>query len=108
MECDELRSASIGSDRRQTHARGMGMHRIENGAGQISAGDFSHVRDHIGHFQEDEEPDQLVDGQTIALSKIQAGGGTGDSGRDVTGGPVAKAGPAICGVRHERRRMGGY
>ena len=69
----EPRSTSSRSERWLAQARVEGTYRFGSGATLIPMADFSHARDVMGSFQEGKDPDELVGGQTIALSKLQLG-----------------------------------
>ena len=63
----------FGSERWLAQARVEGTYRFESGATLIPLADFSHARDVMGRFHDGDDPDRLVDGQTIALCKLQIG-----------------------------------
>ena len=67
------RNASLDSERWLAQARVEGTYRFDGGATLIPLADFSHARDVMEAFREDGGSDELVDGRTIALSKLQMG-----------------------------------
>ena len=73
MEGGNPRSASFGSERWLAQARVEGTYRFESGATLVPLADLSHVRDVMEAFRASDDPDKLIDGQTIAVSKLQVG-----------------------------------
>ena len=67
------RSASFDSDRWLAMARVEGTYPLDNGATLIPLAEFSHVRDEMEPFQEESGSEEMVAGQTIALTNLQIG-----------------------------------
>ena len=67
------RSASFDSERWLVQARVEGTYPLGSGATLIPLADLSHARDGMEPFLASDDPDNLIDGQTIAVSKLQLG-----------------------------------
>ena len=67
------RSASFDSERWLAQARVEGTYLPGSGATLIPLADLSHARDGMEPFLASDDPDNLIDGQTIAISKLQLG-----------------------------------
>ena len=73
IDGDDPRSASVDSERWLVQARVEGTYRFGGGATLIPLADISHARDEMGTFTASDDPAEMLDAQTISLSKLQIG-----------------------------------
>ena len=74
IDGDAPRSASVDSERLLVQARVEGMYRFGGGgATLIPLADLSYARDAMGTFAASDDPQEMLEAQTIAIGKLQIG-----------------------------------